>query len=394
MGLLSGLRVIDLSRVLSGPYCTALLADLGAEVIKIESPDGDDARHFGPYLEGSSVYFSLINRNKKSLVLNLRDARAQAIVVELAATADVVDENFRPGVAKRLCVDAETLRATNPALVYLSISGFGQTGPAAGLPAYDLIIQGMSGLMSVTGAADGPPTASGESVADLWTGLFGSWAILAALQARTRTGVGETIDLAMFDAMMSLQITGLSQLRAHGEAPLRAGNRHPVTTPVDCFAARGGHVTLVVPNDALFTRLCQAMAQPELAGDPRFVNGAVRRDNREALHGLISAWFAALSVDEAIECLRKHDIPAGSVDDLAKAMSSPLAVARGIETVVAHPAFGTIGMVGQPARFASGGVVLAEREPLLGEHGNEVLRELLGRSDEEIASLRAAGVFT
>jgi CoA:oxalate CoA-transferase len=393
MSLLTGLRVIDLSRVLSGPYCTALLADLGAEVIKIEAPGGDDARHFGPYLEGSSVYFSLINRNKKSLALNLRDARAQAIVAELAATADVVVENFRPGVARRLGIDHETLRGVNPRLVYLSISGFGQSGPATGLPAYDLIIQGMSGLMSLTGDPDGPPTATGESVSDLWTGLFGSWAVLAALQARSRTGLGDYIDLAMFDAMMSLQMTGLSQLKAQGRAPQRVGNRHPVTAPVDCFRTRDGHVTIVVPTDALFVRLCEAMAQPALASDPRFADGASRRANQPALRALIADWFAGLRVDEAVARCARHDIPAGPVHDLAQAMASEQARARKLETVVPHPVFGNIGMVPQPARFASGGTAAPSREPMVGEHGAELLRELLGRSDAEIAALRASGVM-
>lgn len=393
MGLLTGLRVIDLSRVLSGPYCTALLADLGAEVIKIEAPGGDDARHFGPFLEGTSVYFSMINRNKKSLALNLRDERAQAIVAELAATADVVVENFRPGVAKRLHVDAGTLRALNPRLVYLSISGFGQHGPATGLPAYDLIIQGMSGLMSLTGDPAGPPTATGESISDLWTGLFGSWAVLAALQARSRTGTGETIDLAMFDAMMSLQMTGLSQLRAAGRAPGRVGNRHPVTVPVDCFAARDGHLTLVVPTDALFARLCEAMGRPALAADPRFADGAARRTHEAELRPLIADWLSGLTVEEAVARCRAHDIPAGPVHDLGQAMASEQVRARGVEARVPHPMFGEIGIVPQPARFAGGGRAQVVREPMVGEHGEALLRDILGRSDEDIAALRSAGVL-
>ncbi|NDZ16903.1 CoA transferase [Variovorax sp. WS11] len=393
MGLLTGLRVIDLSRVLSGPYCTALLADLGAEVIKIEAPGGDDARHFGPFLEGTSVYFSMINRNKKSLALNLRDERAQAIVAELAATADVVVENFRPGVAKRLHVDAGTLRALHPRLVYLSISGFGQHGPATGLPAYDLIIQGMSGLMSLTGDPAGPPTATGESISDLWTGLFGSWAVLAALQARNRTGTGETIDLAMFDAMMSLQMTGLSQLRATGRAPGRVGNRHPVTVPVDCFAARDGHLTLVVPTDALFAQLCEAMDRPALAADPRFAEGASRRTHQAELRALIADWLSGLTVDEAVARCQAHDIPAGPVHDLGQAMASEQVRARGVETRVPHPVFGEIGIVPQPARFAGGGTAQVVREPRVGEHGDALLREILGRSDEDIAALRGAGVL-
>lgn len=391
--MLTGLRIIDLSRVLSGPYCTALLADLGAEVIKIESPEGDDARHFGPHLDGVSLYFSMINRNKQSLALNLRDARAQAIVAELAATADVVVENFRPGVARRLGVDHETLRGINPRLVYLSISGFGQTGPSASLPAYDLIIQAMSGIMSITGDPDGPPTAVGESIGDLWTGLFGSWSILAALQARTRTGIGDYIDLAMFDSMLAMQVTGLSQLRFSGQAPRRVGSRHPVTTPVDAFAAADGYVTIVVPTQDLFARLCEVMGRPELTNDPRFHDGPARRASEPALRALIAAWMAPLAVEDVVARCRERDIPAGAVLDLAQSLQSEQAQARQVATTVPHPVFGEIGMVTQPARFASGGTVAASREPTLGEHGDAVLRRLLGRTDEELAALREAKVL-
>jgi CoA:oxalate CoA-transferase len=334
----------------------------------------------------------MINRNKKSLVLNLRDPRAQSIVAELAAKADVVVENFRPGVAARLRVDQATLRADNPRLVYLSISGFGQTGPVTGLPAYDLIIQAMSGLMSVTGDADGQPTAVGESVADLWTGLFGSWAVLAALNARTRTGRGEYIDLAMFDAMMSMQLTGLSQLQATGAAPVRVGNRHPVTTPVDSFATDDGHLTIVVPTDDHFARLCQVVGRPGLATDPRFASGTARRENRDGLRAVLAEWFEGRRTDAAVALLQAADIPAGAVQDLAQAMASPQAVAHHIGPRVDHPTFGQIRMVAQPAQFASGGTVDVRREPLLGEDGDAVLQGILGRSPEEVAALREAGV--
>ncbi|HLB15688.1 MAG TPA: CoA transferase [Burkholderiales bacterium] len=394
MGKLSGLRVIDLSRVLSGPFCTALLADLGAEVIKVESPGGgDDSRRFGPFVRGGSVYFSLINRNKKSVTLNLREPRAQALLAALAKDADVVVENFRPGVAKRLRCDYATLTAANPRLVYLSISGFGQTGPKAGWPAYDLIIQAMSGVMSITGQPDGPPTALGESLADLWTGLLGSWAILAALAARSNTGRGERIDLAMFDAMLALQVTGLAQLEASGRAPSRVGNRHPVTTPVDTFATRDGHVAIVAPSDAHFARFCALIGRPELAGDPRFADNAARRERQAELKTVVELWSRELTSDAVVAACHRVDIPAGPVWDLAQAAGSDQTAARELVRRVPHPEFGVIGIVLQPAKFATEDAVLAAREPRLGEHNEAVLGTRLGLSAAELERLRAEGVI-
>jgi len=394
MGQLDGLRVIDLSRVLSGPFCTALLADLGAEVIKIESPGGgDDSRRFGPFVQGESVYFALINRNKKSVTLNLRDPRAQALVAALARGADVVVENFRPGVAKRLGCDYAALSAANPRLVYLSISGFGQSGPKSGWPAYDLIIQAMSGVMSITGQPDGPPTALGESLADLWTGLFGSWAVLAALTARSRTGCGEHVDLAMFDAMLALQLTGLAQLQASGQAPTRVGNRHPVTTPVDAFATRDGHVAIVVPSDAQFTRFATVIGEPALAEDPRFRDNASRRERHAELKAIIESWSRGLTAVEAVAACHAAEIPAGPVWDLAQAAGSDQSTARALVERVAHPVFGALDLVRQPAKFARGTAPAPAREPRLGEHNDEVLGRRLGLSAAEIERLQGEGVI-
>lgn len=391
---LSGLRVLDLSRVLSGPYCTALLADLGAEVIKIETPGrGDDSRHFGPFTGGASVYFALINRNKKSVALNLKDSRAKEIVHRLAEKSDVVVENFRPGVAARLGMDYETLSSRNPRLVYLSISGFGQEGPHAGWAAYDLIIQAMSGIMSVTGQPEGPPTALGESLGDLWTGLMGSWAVLVALQARARTGQGERIDLAMFDALMSMQMTGLANLLASGKAPPRVGNRHPVTTPVNTYRCRNGLVALVVPGDAQFKALCAVMGRAELATDARFLRNPDRFTNEAALRAAIEAWSAALDVDDIVARCHAVEIPAGPVWDLAQAASSAQAAARGLLRSVPHPVFGELKVVPQPAKFSRSANVEPKREPALGEHTGEILEGLLGLTREEIEALRGVGAI-
>jgi CoA:oxalate CoA-transferase len=387
MGLLSGIRVLDLSRVMSGPYCTALLADLGAEVIKVEAPGGgDEARRFGPFVGGASVYFALLNRGKKSITLNLKAPRARELVAKLAEKSDVVVENFRPGVAARLEVDAARLRLRKPSLVYLSISGFGQAGALAGWPAYDLIIQAMSGLMSITGTPDGAPTAVGESVADVASGLFGSWAVLAALFHRSRTGDGQTIDLAMFDAMLSMQLTGLARFQAEGAPPSRVGNRHPVTTPVDTFVTQDGHVAIVVPSDAQFAELCMLMGQPQLAKDPRYVDNAARRSNEPPLHEVIEAWTRGRTSEEIVVACHGRGIPAGPVWDLGEAWRSRPAPR------VPHPAFGALELALQPAKFSTQTQAGGAREPLLGEHTSAVLEALLGLGADELAALRRDGV--
>jgi CoA:oxalate CoA-transferase len=394
MGMLTGIRVLDLSRVMSGPYCTALLADLGAEVIKIETPgSGDDSRHFGPFVGKASVYFALLNRTKKSVTLNLKDPRARGILGKLAAKCDVVVENFRPGVAARLECDAASLRAVNPRLVYLSISGFGQKGPLAGWPAYDLVIQAMSGLMSTTGSPDGPPTASGESIADVWTGLYGSWAVLAALLHRERTGEGQAIDLAMFDSMLAMQLTGLARLTASGETPARVGNRHPVTSPVDTYATADGHVAMVVPADAQFSALAEAIGAAGLATDERFITNTARRENNADLKEAIESWTRNQATADAVRLLQAHGIPAGPVWDLKNAYGSQQAGLRGVLAPVAHAEIASLAMAPQPAKFSAAANVPPVREPRLGEHTDKVLGELLGLGADELDSLRAAGAL-
>jgi CoA:oxalate CoA-transferase len=391
MGMLTGIRILDLSRVMSGPYCTAVLADLGAEVIKVEAPgSGDDSRRFGPYVNDASVYFAVLNRSKKSVALDLKQPRAREIVQALAQKSDVVVENFRPGVAARLQVDAATLRALNPRLVYLSITGFGQQGPMAGWPAYDLVIQAMSGLMSTTGDPAGPPTAVGESIADVWTGLFGSWSILAALLHRERTGEGQVIDVAMLDSMLAMQLTGLSRMAAEGRAPQRVGNRHPATAPVDTFRVRDGYVAMVVPSDAQFAALCGLLGEPGLAKDSRFAGNAARRANVDALKERIEAWTAGHTADEVVRACQAAAIPAGPVWDLKQAFDSAQSGVRGALEHAPHPLFGDLALARQPAKFSAHGEVVPAREPALGEHTEEVLRDLLGIDAEGLDALRAA----
>jgi CoA:oxalate CoA-transferase len=392
VGMLSGIRVLDLSRVMSGPYCTALLADLGADVIKVETPgSGDDSRHFGPFEGASSIYFALLNRSKRSITLNLKDKKARELLGQLAAKCDVVVENFRPGVAERLECDAARLRKINPRLVYLSISGFGQAGPLADWPAYDLVIQAMSGLMSTTGSPDGPPTASGESISDVWTGLYGSWAVLVALLHRERTGEGQVIDLAMFDSMLAMQLTGLARITASGKAPVRVGNRHPVTSPVDTYATNDGDVAMVVTTDRQFSALCKVIGQPLLSEDPRFVSNAKRRENYSLLKAAIEAWSAPKTTVAVVDALQSQGIPAGPVWNLKTAYESEQAKLRGALTPTSHPAIHNLAIATQPAKFSGNAGGSPKREPLLGEHTDEVLQELLDLDPAAIASLRAGG---
>ncbi len=385
--MLSGIKVVDLSRVMSGPYCTALLADMGAEVIKIETPgSGDDARHFGPYVNDYSVYFAQLNRNKKSITLNLKQPEAIEVLRKLVADADVVVENFRPGVAQRLGVDYASLSAVNPRLVYLSISGFGQSGDLREQPAYDLVIQAMSGLMHITGNPDGDPTCVGESVADMWTGLFGSWSVLAALLARERGGPGRYIDLAMFDAMLALQVTAFSRLLADGQAPLRVGNRHPMTTPVDSFPARDGHVVLVVSHDGAFRKFAEMIGQPELADDPRFQDKAARSAHEKELKSIIAAWTRLHAVEQVLAACRQADIPAGPVWDLAQAHAQLQTQSGHMLHALPHPLCGPMQFMLQPARF-SDAPAEPQRDPTLGEHTVEVLTGL-GLDASEIEQLK------
>ncbi len=361
---LADLRVLDFSRVLAGPYCTALLADLGAEVIKVEPPGGDDYRHIGPFVEGESMLFATVNRGKRSIVLDLAKADDLAVAHALAARADVVVENFRPGVADKLGIGWAQLSALNPRLVYASISGFGQEGELAKRPAYDVILQAMSGIMAVTGEPDGPPTLVGESIADVAAGLFASWAVLAALHERHGTGRGRHIDLAMFDAMVALQPLVVARYLATGDAPRRVGNRHPLSAPFGAFAARDGSFVLAVLNDKLFQRLATCIDAPEIAADPRFTTDSDRLANEGALRALIEGWSRRLDAREAVEALVAHGVPAAEINDMAEALASPHAEARGLLQEVSDARAGMRQVPEQPARFAGaprGGLAAAPR---------------------------------
>jgi CoA:oxalate CoA-transferase len=392
--LLDGVRVLDLSRVMSGPFCTAMLADLGAEVIKIEMPGGgDDSRHFGPFMDDESAYFMLLNRGKKSMTLDLKSERGREILMAMVASCDVVIENFRPGVAKRLGLDYASLAPQHPGLIYASISGFGQDGPLADRPAYDLIVQAMSGLMNVTGQREGPPTAVGESVIDVCTGMFAAWGISTALFDRERTGKGRNLDIAMLDSMFSMMLTVLSMQLYTERPPTRVGSRHPVTYPVDVFETRDGHIVMVVTTDRGFTALCKAIGRPELGDDDRFRTNADRNTHEAELKATIEAWTSLHTADDAVAALAEAGIPASPVLSVGDIVDSDHIAHREMTSVVRHPTLGDVPMVHQPVRFSDTDRTIQRPPPLLGEHTRELLASVLGLDEKQMDALTEQNVI-
>jgi CoA:oxalate CoA-transferase len=390
-GPLSGIRVLDFTRVLSGPYCTAMLADLGADVVKVEAPEGDEYRHIGPFRGGESALFQLVNRSKRSLALNLKQPAAQALVQRLATVADVVVENFRPGVAERLGIGYAQLSAASPRLVYASISGFGQQGSRRDLPAFDLVAQALSGLMAMTGDPAGPPTKAGESFGDLAAGLFCAWAILAALLERQRTGQGRQLDIAMVDALIALLPTALAQWMFGVSPPTRTGNRHPLSTPFGAFRARDGHVIICVLNTQQFRNLAACMGRPELAHDPRFASDELRTLNQEELTAAIEGWLATQTVSAAVHALAGAGVPSSAIASAAEVFEGEHVRQRQLLTQIAHPTLGSIPAIEQPVNFV--GLARGRQRPApgLGADSQAVVESWLGVSASEASELLRPG---
>ncbi|MDQ2066030.1 CoA transferase [Xinfangfangia sp. CPCC 101601] len=387
---LNGIRVLDLTRVLAGPFCTAILADLGAEVIKLEPPQGDDYRHIGPFSAGESALFTLNNRGKQSLVVDLKADEGRALALKLAVSCDVVVENFRPGVADRLGIGADALRAVNPNVVVASISGFGQEGPAADLPAYDLVVQAMSGWMDSTGAEGGDPMRTGESIGDVAAGLYATIGILAALQGRAANG-GTHVDIAMMDCLVAMLPTSHALHHYAGQRVTRTGNRHPLSTPFGAFRSADGQVIIAVLGPRQFAGLCDLMGQPQLASDPRFNSDEARTSNEPALRALIEGWTTTLSTEALIAALRGAGIPTAPIQSLAEALESPHAKARGLVADLPHHSLGQSPVAGQPLRFDGAKPLSATGAPALGGDTRPVLTAL-GLTADQIAGLIAAGI--
>jgi crotonobetainyl-CoA:carnitine CoA-transferase CaiB-like acyl-CoA transferase len=373
---LEGIRVLDLTHALAGPYCTLLLGDLGADVVKVEPPEGDQSRRWGPpFVNGESAYFMSVNRNKRSVVLDLKSEEGRDCGVRLALTSDVLVENFRPGTAERLGLGPDELRRRKPQLIYASISGYGQSRPD--LAGYDQIAQGTSGVMSLTGAPDGPPTKLGVPVGDIAAGMFAAHAILAALVERRRTGAGRVIDVCLNDSLLALHTYQAGRLFATGEAPAREGNHHATIAPYGTFATEDGQINIGVGSDAQYRRFCDALGAPELAEDPRFETNALRQEVKAELAWEIERRLAALPSAEWLRRLEEAGIPAGPINDLKEAFDSPLALDREMRVEVQHPAAGRVTQVGAPWKLDGASSPVRIPPPLLGQHTEEVLR---GRS--------------
>jgi CoA:oxalate CoA-transferase len=389
--LLTGVRVLDLTRVMSGPFCTAMLADLGADVTKIEMPGfGEESRHFAPHVSGESTYFALLNRGKRSITVNLKSSEGLGIIRGLAQRTDVLVENFRPGVMERLGLGQNILRELNPRLIYASISGFGQEGPFRDWPAFDLVIQAMSGLMSLTGESDGRAIAVGESIADVATGMFAAWGIAAALYGRERTGQGRYLEVAMLDSVFSMLLTSLARRLFTDRTPGRVGNRHPETYPVDSFPTRDGDIVLVGFSDHVFRQLMQCVGRPELADDLRFCTNRSRNDHEAELREVIESWTRGLTQAEALDRLRVADVPAAPVWTLDHLLASGHLRARGMLQEGTNAVLGKIPLVPQPVQFSESSHPATMRVPVLGEDTDAVLRTELGLNESNIAELRAA----
>jgi CoA:oxalate CoA-transferase len=361
--------VLDFTRVLAGPYATVLLADLGADVIKVESPGGDDYRHIAPFLaDGSTAIFEALNRGKRGIVLDLAKPDHRAIAVTLARSADVVVENFRPGVADKLGIGWPQLSDANPGLVYASISGFGQDGPDAGRPAYDIIGQALSGIMHITGDPAGPPTMIGESIADVVSGLFASWAILAALHERERTGRGRHIDVAMLDAMMALQPLTVARYLSTGQVPMRVGNRHPLSAPFGAYRASDKSFVVAVLNTKLFAALAHAIGRPDMADEPRFATDPLRLTHEAELRAAIENWASTLTAAEAVARLLAAGVPAAEVGDTATALAAAQARGRPQTQTVERSGQTAFQVPEQPAVFVGAPRGGGRPAPRLGEH--------------------------
>lgn len=394
-GILKGVRILDLTRVLAGPYCSMLLADMGAEVIKIERPKiGDDSRAFGPFINGESAYYMNLNRNKKGMTLNLKSEKGRNIFLEMVKTADIVLENYRPGTMEKLHLSYEELKAVNPGIILGSVSGFGQYGPYHARPGYDIIAQSMGGLMSTTGWPEGAPTRTGTAMGDVLGGLGVTVGILAALHRKKETGEGERVDVALVDSVVSsLEI--ITQIYfASGRIPERIGNRYESTYPYDSFQVKDGMAIIACGNDKLFRILLKEMDREELFEDERFRDNKARIQNHVLIKEMIEEWAKDKTVKELTDRLLELGIPAGPINNIAQLAEDPhIAVAREMFVKVHHPVAGETTLTGNHIKMTNHPATIHSPAPTLGQHTEEILGKLLGYTPEKVQRLIEEGVL-
>ncbi|KAB3532096.1 CaiB/BaiF CoA transferase family protein [Alkaliphilus serpentinus] len=391
---LEGIKVLDLTRVLAGPYATMIMADMGAEVIKVEMPGvGDDSRQFGPYVNGESAYFMSINRNKRSMTLNLKKEKAQRLFMDMMKKCDVIVENFRPGTMEKLGLGYDKLKEVNPAIIYAACSGFGHSGPYSQRAAYDAVVQAMGGIMSITGEKDGKFTRVGPSIGDITAGLFSAIGILAAINYRNQTGQGQKVDVAMLDCQLAILENAIARYVVTGEIPKPAGNRHSSIVPFEPFETADGEIMIAAGNDVLWAKFCEAIHCQDLIEDEKYKTNPLRNQNYPLLRPIIADKIKEKTTEDWLKILDAAGVPNGPINTIDKVLENPQLLAREMVVEVQHPTAGNFKMPGVPIKMSETQGEITRPAPILGEHTHEILKELLDLSDEEISELQVEGIF-
>lgn len=391
---LEGVKVLDLSRVLAGPFATMILADMGAEVIKVEMPDtGDDSRQFGPHINDESAYFMSINRNKKSITMNLKNQESKELFLQMVKKVDVVVENFRPGTMEKLGLGYEKLKEINPKIIYAAASGFGHSGPYSKRPAYDAVVQAMGGIMSITGENGGKPTRVGPSVGDITAGLYTAIGILAALNYRNATGLGQKVDVAMLDCQVSILENAISRYSVTGLSPKPSGNRHSSIVPFESFETVDGEIMIAAGNDTLWQKLCVAIGEEGLAEDERFKTNPLRAENYNELRSLVAESLKGKTTKEWQKILDDAGVPNGPINNMEAVVNDPQVLARDMIVEVDHPIAGKVKIPGVPIKMSETQGKIRFSAPLLGQHTEEILKDLNDLDSNQIEELRRKGAI-